>query len=285
MMNTFFLKLLNKLKLLEKLNLEIPIKLEGASFTIPVIGKSGYSNVFMSESWMIGLLRKLLVLNEGTFVDVGVNIGQTLLKLRSVNKEVNYVGFEPNPFCVNYTSTLIEINKIQNSVLMPFGVSNKTEVGVLNFFAKGVTDSTASMISDFRPDQKIEREVFIPLFECDEISSYLGSKIGFLKIDVEGAELEVLQSFKERIKIDNPFILIEILPVYNVKNSVRLARQNKIEEILKECNYSIMRIVKEVNHVRELKQLDSFGVHSNLDFCDYACVPNFMVEKVDSIKF
>ena len=66
---------------------------------------------------------------------------------------------------------------------------------------------------------------------------------------------------------------------------MRLARQNKIEEILKECNYSIMRIVKEVNHVRELKQLDSFGVHSNLDFCDYACVPNFMVEKVDSIKF
>ena len=278
MINTFFLKLLNKLKFLEKLNVEVPINLEGVSFTIPVVGKSGYSNVFVSEPWMIGLLRKLLVLNEGTFVDVGVNIGQTLLKLRSVNKEVNYVGFEPNPFCVNYTSTLIEINKIQNSVLMPFGVSNKTEVGVLNFFAKGATDSTASMISDFRPNQKIERKVFIPLFECNEISSHLGDKIGFLKIDVEGAELEVLQSFKERMKKDNPFILIEILPVYTKDNTVRLERQAKIEDILKECDYSMMRILKEDNHVSELERLDSFGIHSNLGYCDYVCVPNFMAE-------
>ena len=285
MINTFFLKLLNKLNLLEKLNVKVPISIEGELFTIPVIGKSGYSNVFMSEPWMIGLLHKILALNEGTFVDVGVNIGQTLLKLRSVNKDVNYVGFEPNPFCVNYSSTLIEINKIQNSVLMPFGVSNKTEVGVLNFFAKGATDSTASMISDFRQDQKIERKVFIPLFECNEISRHLGDKVGFLKIDVEGAELEVLQSFKERIKKDNPFIFIEILPVYTADNNTRLTRQAKIEEILKECDYSIMRIIKEDNHVSQLDRLDSFGIHSNLEYCDYVCVPNFMAEKVVSIKY
>ena len=213
-MNKFFLKALNKLNLLEKVNVEVPINLNNKKFLIPVLGKTGYSNVFITEPWMIGLLSGVLPLKPGTFVDVGVNIGQTLLKLKCVDEEVSYVGFEPNPFCVNYSSKLIELNGFKNSVLMPFGVSDKTEIGVLNFFYSGSTDSTASIIPEFRPDQKIERKLFIPLYESSEFSQFLGyDSVGFLKIDVEGAELEVLHSLTGTIKKSLPFILIEILPV------------------------------------------------------------------------
>ncbi len=40
-------------------------------------------------------------------------------------------------------------------------------------------------------------------------------KIAMIKIDVEGAELEVLTSIKYEIKENHPIIIVEILPAYN----------------------------------------------------------------------
>jgi len=285
-MNKLFLKALNKLNLLEIVNVTVPIQLNKKNFLIPVEGKTGYSNVFTTEPWMVGLLEKILLLKSGIFVDVGVNIGQTLLKLRCVDKEISYVGFEPNPFCINYTSKLIALNEFENSILMPFGVSNKTEVGVLNFFYSGNTDSTASIIPEFRPEQKIERKVFIPLYDFTKFNHFLKSdSVGFLKIDVEGAELEVLESFTEVINQSNPYILIEILPIYNKENETRLERQNKIELLLKDCDYSILRIIKEGNSVAKLEEVKTFGIHSNLDHCDYICVPKSVLNKILELTF
>lgn len=285
-MNKIFLKALNKFNLLENINVTVPIDLNKNNFLVPVEGKTGYSNVFTTEPWMVGLLEKILSLKSGIFIDVGVNIGQTLLKLRCVNKEIKYVGFEPNPYCINYTSKLIALNELKNTILMPFGVSNKTEIGVLNFFYKGNTDSTASIIPEFRPEQKIERKEFIPLYDFSKFHHLVKSdSVGFLKIDVEGAELEVLESFTEIIKKSNPFILIEILPVYNQENKTRLERQNKIEALIYINNYSILRIIKKGDNVHKLEELSSFGIHSDLDHCDYICVPKSDLNKILELIF
>lgn len=285
-MNKFFLKVLNKLNLLEKVNVEVPIYINNRQFLIPVIGKTGYSNVFTTEPWMIRLLEELFRFKKGSFIDVGVNIGQTLLKLRSVNEEVTYVGFEPNSSCVNYTSKLIQVSKIKNATLMPFGVSDQTGIGVLNFFDTGSTDSTASMIAEFRPEQKIERKVFIPLFESFIFEKFLGQNaIGFLKIDVEGAELEVLNSFVSIVKKNKPFILLEILPVYKKTNIIRIERQAKIEALINEFEYCIYRIIKNENRIERLKEVDSFGIHSDLDQCDYVCAPRSNRDNLINLTF
>lgn len=39
----------------------------------------------MTEMWMVEVLKHLLLLKPGTFIDIGANIGQTLLKLRAVS--------------------------------------------------------------------------------------------------------------------------------------------------------------------------------------------------------
>jgi hypothetical protein len=119
------------------------------------LGKLGYANAFMTEIWMSGLLKNLLPLKEGVFIDVGVNIGQTLLKLKSIDSEKEYFGFEPNPVCWQCAERLINQNEFKHSSIFPFGISNKSEIGVLNFFHHSYTDATASIIPNFRPDQKI----------------------------------------------------------------------------------------------------------------------------------
>jgi len=49
---------------------------------------------------MIDLLKKILLLKDGVFIDIGMNLGQTLIKLKCVDPNIRYFGFEPNPGCV-----------------------------------------------------------------------------------------------------------------------------------------------------------------------------------------
>lgn len=259
---------------LQFFNLTFTSKINDQRFNIPILGNLGSSNLFISEIWMVDVLKKITEFRKGTFVDVGVNIGQTLLKLKSVSRDINYIGFEPNPNCVYYVRKLIQKNKFGRVSLIPVGISTRTELTALNFYSDNETDGSASIVQEFRTEA-INRKEFIPIFRLDDLKLDVNlDDMAFLKIDVEGAELEVLESFKNYLKRANPFILIEILPVYDRdKNFERYSRQEKIAEILTECNYSIFRIIKTGSRFKEFHPLDNFEIHSDLTMCDYLLSP------------
>ena len=182
-MRLLFIRALNKLSLLKFFNLTGEVTLNGKRFKIPILQKTGFSNLFVTETWMIKILEVVLPIDNKKFVDVGVNIGQTLLKLRSVSSEISYIGFEPNPMCVNYSAKLIKENEFKNTILIPSGISEKTELGKLNFYSPSETDSSASMIEDFRFNQKTFRQEFVPLFDLNRLKSAIDlDSISILKI-------------------------------------------------------------------------------------------------------
>ncbi len=160
-MNNFLIRVLRKVNAFKFFNFSIAIQTGDKKFNIPVNDNIGYSNLNTSEPWMINVLKVVLPMGEKRFVDVGINTGQTLLKLKSVSSKIEYIGFEPNPFCVNYVYKLIECNSFENTTIIPVGISDKTEVGVLNFIGDSKADSAASMIADFRKDHIIKRKEFI----------------------------------------------------------------------------------------------------------------------------
>jgi hypothetical protein len=93
-------------RLLMPFNIQVPVTVNGVKFKGIIMQGVGGSNFDLSEPWMVDALRRLLFLRPGAaFVDVGVNIGQTLLKLKSLAPDIVYVGFEPNPFCALYART------------------------------------------------------------------------------------------------------------------------------------------------------------------------------------
>ena len=68
-------------------------RIAGRSFVISIInGRKTYA----SEAWMTEVIRRLFELKSGAFIDVGVNLGQTLLKVAAADPSRAYVGFEPN---------------------------------------------------------------------------------------------------------------------------------------------------------------------------------------------
>jgi FkbM family methyltransferase len=265
-------------KILAKFNFSIRRKINNHYFKIPILGSLGVSNLFFHELWMIDLLNKINNIGIVKFIDVGANVGQTLLMVKSVDNSIDYVGFEPNQNCIFYLRKLITQNLFTNVMLIPVGISTKTRLEELNFYSESEVDPSASVIADFRKKGLIKKAL-VPLFNVNDLNINFDG-ISILKIDVEGGELEVIESFYEIIKGNNPIILIEILPVYSpLENPERLQRQNKIEELLKVLDYSIFRINQNKNQFFGITKINEIGIHSNLNHCDYVVVPSTKLTK------
>ena len=101
---------LQKTNLLKFFNIQVKSEYADKKYIIPIVNNVGIRNLyFNTESWMKDLIIKLQKLKDGIFIDVGANIGQTLMKLRSISS-VPYVGIERNPECVVYLEKLIKVN-------------------------------------------------------------------------------------------------------------------------------------------------------------------------------
>jgi FkbM family methyltransferase len=235
-----FLRVLKKINLLSSINLIFNEAINGSEFKIPVVRGIGYGLFFLNEPWMTSLIKKLLDLKQGAFVDVGANIGQTLLFLKSVNNKTPYIGFEPNPKCNFYLSELIQLNWSDNVKIIPAGIFSFTGIASLYVNQNDKVDACASLLEKFR-DLNNPEILLAPVIANGSLDFLLEERIAIIKIDVEGAELEVLDQLIGCIKKFRPFVVCEVLPAYS-SNQWRLDRQKKIESILKELDYGITLI-------------------------------------------
>ncbi len=235
---------------------------------------------------MIDLLKKLLPLRKGVFVDIGVNLGYTLIKAKVVDPSIRYVGFEPNPACVFYTTELIRENQFSDCSLVPVGLFDRSEVAVMRSYGDARVDPAGSVVGgELRANETPTGERFVPLFDFETVKSaipQLDEDIAIVKIDVEGAELEVLSAIKGFLREKSPLVLIEILPVYEAGNKVRLDRQESIESLFKNLSYRMARVRKSSDGRYDgLEAIDTIGIHRDLDACDYVLIPPSMdVSKV-----
>ena len=282
-MKKIIIKVLNKLGIIDRINLTFKTIVNNRSFYIPIIKKTGYEHIYAHEPWMVQLLDRILEdRRDIAYVDVGVNIGQTLLKLKSVDADIKYYGFEPNPACIYYVKELSKINRFKNVTFFPVGISDKTSLYELSFFSDDEADSRASMLSNFRPNQKTYRKEYIACFNINEIIEKFDlPPIGVIKIDVEGSEREVLEGLRNKIVADQPLIQLEVLPVYDEDNKERLDRQKAIEDLLGQINYTIFRIHSdENNNLNGLEEIETIGIHSIMKWCEYLLVPANMKEAI-----
>jgi FkbM family methyltransferase len=278
-MSPFLIKVCNRLGLLPYLQTRFRKKIIDTEFIIPLFGKLGFNILHLSEPWMTRLLQQLKPLYNGYFTDIGINMGQTLLKAYAVYGDVHYTGFEPNPMCVYYVQQMAEMNNLRNCTIVPVGISNNTEILKLRFYIDDYSDPSASIVQDFRAGEVEKKSISIPVFDSRHLLSFLPTQQNTLvKIDVEGAEAEVLEGLQEWISSSEPIILIEILPVYSEEYADRLERQLKLEKLLKQMNYSIFRISKSVPvHIVPLKEI---GIHANPEDCEYILCPGLLSGKL-----
>ncbi|CAN5345224.1 hypothetical protein BH23BAC1_BH23BAC1_50830 [soil metagenome] len=283
MIKILFLRFLRKTGILKRLKIKIKTSINKKIFIIPILYEFNFNHYLNPEDhWMLQLLSNLIGNQSYTkgFIDVGVNLGQTLLKVKSVNPVINYIGFEPNPACIFYLNELIALNNFQNTEIIPVGISNRTTILKLNLFSASLVDSSASMVEGFRNESTVTKTIHVPVFRFSDINKYKEFEIGIIKIDVEGAELEVIKGFKDKIIADRPILIVEILPAYETDNAQRVLRQEEIQKILNELRYAIFRIIKNKHDFIKIEEIHEFGFHSDINLCDYIFAPSEQSEKL-----
>lgn len=268
---------LEKIGFLKRVNLTTKIHVNNGKIILPIIKGIGFHNLISIERWKSALINRINDLIEGSFIDIGANIGQTLLLIKSLNKEQAYYGFEPNPLCYHYMTHLININNFENCTLIPVGLSDKDEVVTL--LSNSDIDSCACVLDGFREQRFYSRKNYVPVFNGDKlIRGWDVKSISIIKIDVEGAELGVIEGLRGTIEKHKPYIICEILPVYDENTQIgsfRKRRQDSLIGILKEYGYRLLRI----KHNGALEPLDAIHTHSDLSNCDYAFIPKGDIEQ------
>jgi|APSaa5957512535_1039671.scaffolds.fasta_scaffold15777_2 FkbM family methyltransferase len=133
-------------------------------------------------------------IHEGDIVvDVGANIGYyTLIFAQLVGKSGKVFAFEPEPKNFEILKKNIEINNYQNIIAEQKIVSDKSGMMKLFIAEQGIVGH--------RIQQKTDSQKFIEI-ESIILDDYLknlnlSGKINFIKIDVEGAEVKVLEGSK-----------------------------------------------------------------------------------------
>lgn len=229
-----------------------------------------------SEVWMGQLLGILLKQKEGTFLDVGVNIGQTLMQVKSLEAKRNYIGFEPNPSCNSFVEELIRINQFANVKLVPVGLFTEDTLLELDLYYDDITNSGGSVVKDYWAfnNKKPHRTLIVPLMSISTVNKFVPIKnVGIVKIDVEGAELEVLQSMTQVLSSDKPIVVIEILSAYSSENKLRVDRQNEILKLTKQLDYSIFRIIEDKTaNLKGLQEVHLFDPNFDRNLCNYVLV-------------
>lgn len=133
--------------------------------------------------------------NTPLIIDAGAHIGMTTLYLHSVYPNARFICIEPNPVNQELLKKNLEDNNITNAVIEPYALAKNEEV------RKFYIHPTLTFFSSFHKkgwtgDQEM-REVRV---QTRTISSYLNEPVDLLKMDIEGAESEVLIEAGEKLK-------------------------------------------------------------------------------------
>ncbi|MBD2752577.1 FkbM family methyltransferase [Spirosoma validum] len=255
-MATFFLRVLKKVGLLKYVTVNFPIVFNQKKITIPLRKEIGYPNVFIEEDFLLKLMHLFLPAKPGVFVDVGVNIGQTLLKIKTVDRDRKYIGFEPNGVCVDYTTDLIRLNKYSHCEVRNYALSDRNKRAKLAL--NELTDASASIIANLRPDY-FKDSILIDCISFDE--SGITEPVSIIKIDVEGAELEVITGMQQAIDAFHPLIVCEVLDCYSAEVlDFTQKRADCLCRLLNKHDYIIFQLHQDKKRIRKFERVESINI-------------------------
>lgn len=189
------------------------------------------------------LFKTLSAKSNGTFLDIGSYNGLFALAFSKKFPQSKIIAFEPNP--VNYQRILknIAINKLGNISLHNYGVSNTEQV--LDFYIQA--DHQMTTVSSF--DQSFTEhhsvgnleKIKVDTIPLDSFCHQQQIHPDFIKVDVEGHELNVLRGAENIISKTKPIILCELFTKVYLLESDYKKQTNKIwliEKLLRKYGYS-----------------------------------------------
>ncbi|MDO9084688.1 MAG: FkbM family methyltransferase [Anaerolineaceae bacterium] len=178
-----------------------------------------------------------------TFVDIGAHLGEyCILSSPLVEKSGKIFAFEPNPDIYPFLTRNIYRNSLINVVLDNHAVSSKE--GEIIFQIHKEASMSSLKFNTLQKVENIVREIHVSTINLDNYFQNYEKEINLIKVDVEGAETEVIIGAKNlcsKSKGDAPTWIIE----YNPGTAISTGRDAKnILYLLWEFKYYIYELKK-----------------------------------------
>lgn len=170
--------------------------------------------LFIRGSWERGTTRLFEdIIQKGMVVlDVGANIGYfTLIAAKLVGEEGKVFAFEPEPYNFDLLVRNLKLNGYHNVIPTQKAISDKngratlfldkTQWGLHSLSRENVTNSNGNSIE-------------VDVQTLDDFFKDSGDRVDFAKIDVQGAELAVIQGMENIIENNKDLkMVVEFCPV------------------------------------------------------------------------
>ena len=185
-------------------------------------------------------------------IDIGANIGHyTVLFSCLTGPQGKVYAFEPDPENFDLLSKSISYFRLQNVVPEMKAVSNTASTRRL--FLKDGTSNHFYHASDTDCNDAF---IDVNTISLDEYFSDSGQRIDFIKMDIEGAEMLVLQGMS-RVLDRNPNIKIvfEFCPYFLVRSS---ADPRALLSLLLERGFTLFNIDENATSIKKINSVDEF---------------------------
>ncbi len=229
------------------------------------------SNIFWQgveeeDRGQVKLLKELLKPHH-VFFDVGANIGVISMIAANIVAEGRVHAFEPSDHHLEKLHQNLRANDFQNVVVNPYALANGNgshKIHIPEYDEDEIHNTGRASLNrdnelqvDFRTEEIITRQM------DSYVDEQTINRIDFIKIDVEGEELNVLRGGQETIERFSPDVMMEL-------NKHHLDRAGETpEDVLSywdKQDYSVYRIGYN-GEIKPVESPDQLDEHQNLYCC------------------
>ena len=183
--------------------------MRGTKFILGALaGEGGGASVYFNGMETEQTAMMLAELGAGkVFFDIGANVGYyTILASRAVGRAGSVVAFEPVVRNLVFLQRHVDLNRAANVKILPFALSEKNSIAS---FSLGNNSAMGHLVeSNGASNGKNNDLVYVPTVSLDEIAAKLNLAPDVMKIDVEGAEMDVFRGGRETLAKAKPVIFL-----------------------------------------------------------------------------
>lgn len=178
------------------------------------------------------------ITNDLSIIDVGAYHGDFTQTLLATKKVTSARLFEPNVDHYTYLKNKFLMDK--NIFLYPYALGNQIGSQNFNCSQDGATGSLLQYHQKYHHEliEKTVKSFPVEVTRLDDFYAerFPNDKIGLIKIDTQGFDLEVLKGAEKLIREHKPWLVIELnfLPFYNSQAPI-----NSVFDWLANCGYTL----------------------------------------------
>tara|TARA_X000000368_G_scaffold307463_1_gene245507 strand:+ start:51 stop:740 length:690 start_codon:yes stop_codon:yes gene_type:complete len=212
-------------------------------------------------------------------LDIGANIGDVSKEIFYLNKNINIISFEPGLFSRIILRLRVYINNLYNVNVLPFALSNKIGYSFLyvpekrkNVLGIGLAHLETKNENFTKRNFNILKE-YVHVTTIDQVVNDLKlNSVDFIKIDIEGFELNALKGGKDVLKKFKPTLCLEIDDKLLKRNDDKAI---DIYNYLKKFGYKSYKIIN-----KDFKEVDLGTNGDQVFFITKENFNNFLENKI-----